>query len=348
MDRRGFLKSSAGLGGVVLTARWARAGEAAADWVRVAPAEPLAGATEQAATGKVAFVKTRDRAAGVRRALNLVDYEPPAGRHLFIKPNFNSHHPAPGSSHEETLKALVQVLRDEGADRITLGDRSGMGNTRGVMERKGIFALADELGFDTLVFDELEADQWVRVDVENGHWERGFAIPQAVLEADGVVQACCLKTHQYGGHFTLSLKNSVGLAAKQVPGESHNYMRELHGSPDMRRMIAELNVAYDPDVIVLDGVESFVDGGPHEGKRVESEVVLASTDRIALDAVGVALLRYYGTTPQVSEGRIFELEQIARAVELGLGVSSPSQIELITDDEPSAEYARTIRSVLLA
>jgi uncharacterized protein (DUF362 family) len=113
-------------------------------------------------------------------------------------------------------------------------------------------------------------------------------------------------------------------------------------------MIAELNVAYDPDVIVLDGVEAFVDGGPHEGTRVASEVVLASTDRIALDAVGVALLRHYGTTPQVSEGRIFELEQIARAVELGLGVSSASEIELVTDDEPSAEYAETIRGVLVA
>ena len=47
--------------------------------------------------------------------------------------------------------------------------------------------------------------------------------------------------------------------------------------------------------------------------------MIASTDRIALDAVGVATLRIYGTTGEVENGSIFEQEQIARAVELGLG-----------------------------
>ena len=77
-------------------------------------------------------------------------------------------------------------------------------------------------------------------------------------------------------------------------------------------------------------------------------MVLAGADRVAVDAVGVALLRYYGTTPQVSRGTVFEQEQIARAVELGLGVESADQIELLTDDPESAAYAGEIRQVLLA
>jgi uncharacterized protein (DUF362 family) len=81
---------------------------------------------------------------------------------------------------------------------------------------------------------------------------------------------------------------------------------------------------------------------------VNSQVILAGTDRIAIDAVGVALLRHYGTTEEVGRGRIFEQEQIARAVELNLGVSSPDQIELITDDPGSSEYAKKIRDVLIA
>jgi uncharacterized protein (DUF362 family) len=76
--------------------------------------------------------------------------------------------------------------------------------------------------------------------------------------------------------------------------------------------------------------------------------MLASADRVAIDAVGVALLRYYGTTPEVSRGRVFEQEQIARAAELGLGVTGPAQIELVTDDAESASYADEIRRVLLA
>jgi hypothetical protein len=57
-------------------------------------------------------------------------------------------------------------------------------------------------------------------------------------------------------------------------------------------------------------------------------------------------LRYYGTTPEVSRGSIFEQEQIARAVELKLGASGPEQIELVTGDRESAEYAKKIRAVL--
>jgi len=74
--------------------------------------------------------------------------------------------------------------------------------------------------------------------------------------------------------------------------------------------------------------------------------MLAGTDRVALDAVGVALLRHFGTTPEVSEGPIFEQEQIARAVELRLGVAAPEQIELVTDDADSQRYAADIMAVL--
>jgi uncharacterized protein (DUF362 family) len=221
-----------------------------------------------------------------------------------------------------------------------------MGDTRTVMKQKDVFRMADELGFETVVFDELDASGWEMMQVPGSHWRKGFAVARPVLEADGVVQTCCLKTHRYGGHFTMSLKNSVGLVAKWVPGDSYNYMSELHGSPHQRRMIAEVNAAYQPDLIVLDGVEAFVDGGPAQGKQVDAQVVLAGTDRVAIDAIGVAILRHFGTTPAVRRGAIFQQEQIARAVELGLGVDGPDKIELITDDPDSEAYAAQIREIL--
>jgi uncharacterized protein (DUF362 family) len=232
------------------------------------------------------------------------------------------------------------------AGPLTIGDRSGMGDTREVMERKHAFTLGKELGAKVVVFDDLGGSDWEYLQHADGHWQRGFAVPRLVRQAGGVVQTCCLKTHRFGGHFTLSLKNSVGLAAKTVPGNSYNFMRELHSSADQRRMIAEINTAYRPDLVVLDGVQAFTNGGPESGKLVNSSVILAGTDRIAIDAVGVALLRYYGTTPEVSRGAIFQQEQIARAVQLNLGVSSPKQIELVTGDRDSAEYAKHIRAIL--
>jgi uncharacterized protein (DUF362 family) len=295
---------------------------------------------------QVAFVKTEDRATGLNKALDLLGVNSMKGKDLFLKPNFNSADPTPGSTHNDTLSALVRRLQAMGAGHITVGDRSGMGNTRAAMERKGIFRMADELGFETVVFDELDASGWEMMQVAGSHWQKGFAVARPVLEADAVVQTCCLKTHRYGGHFTMSLKNSVGLVAKWVPGDSHNYMGELHGSPHQRRMIAEVNAAYQPDLIVLDGVEAFVDGGPARGKRVAAQVILAASDRVAIDAVGVAILRHFGTTPAVSQRPIFQQEQIARAVELGLGVDGPEKIEFITDDPESEAYAAQIQEAL--
>ena len=112
-------------------------------------------------------------------------------------------------------------------------------------------------------------------------------------------------------------------------------------------MIAEINTAYTPSLIMLDGVDAFVDGGPARGTRVEAGVMLAGTDRIAIDAVGVSILRLLGTTPEVSRGPVFKQDQIARAVELGLGVKTPQEIELVTPDPESAGYAGKVREILL-
>ncbi len=308
---------------------------------------PVPTATPAPSLSPVAFVKTQNRAEGVARAMDLLEFKPARGAHLFVKPNFNSADPAPGSTHPDVLQTLVTKLSEAGADRLTLGDRSGMGDTMAVMRQLNILRMADELNFETLVFDNLKDTDWELITSQGSHWARGFAVPAPVMAADGIVQACCLKTHRYGGHFTMSLKNSVGLAAKFVPGEGYNYMQELHNSAHQRRMIAEINAAYQPDLVVLDGVEAFTDGGPAQGRRVNTQVVLASTDRIALDAVGVAILRYFGTTPAVSQGAVFEQEQIARVVELGLGVTTPEGIEIQTDDPDSQAYAAEIRETLL-
>jgi hypothetical protein len=63
--------------------------------------------------------------------------------------------------------------------------------------------------------------------------------------------------------------------------------------------------------------------------------------------VGVALLRYFGTTREVSRGSIFQQEQIARAVKLDLGIDGPDKIQFVTGDADSEAYAAQIREILI-
>lgn len=322
--------------------------EAPSTGTPVVTMSPQVSPTVAAGVARIAFVRTRDRSQGIRRALSLLGQNPVLGKRVLLKPNFNSADPAPASTHPDTLRVLIESLQEMGASAITVAERSGMGDTRRVMENLGVYALAETLGFETLVFDELtEAGGWTLVRTEGDHWENGFPVPRRLLEADAIVQTCCLKPHRFGGQFTLSLKNSVGLVGKYMGSGGANYMSELHNSPFQRLMIAEVNAVYDPALVLLDGVEAFIDNGPERGTKVWGEAILAGSDRVAIDATGLALLRFLGYSGGAADGPIFAQEQIARAIELGLGVDGVDKIDFVTDDPESHAYAARIRDLML-
>ena len=290
---------------------------------------------------KISLVFTKNRGEGTQRAIDLLNFNPVKGKRVILKPNFNTADPPPASTSVETLRALIEKLYEMYPKSITLAERSGPANTHECLEQKGIFQLAEELDFEIVNLAEIPLEGYVHLKPKESNWENGFLFAKIYHEAECIVETCCLKTHQFGGHFTLSLKNAVGLVPRRNL-DGHGYMQELHNSPKQRSLIAEINSVFSPDLIVLDGVSTFVDGGPAKGTLKEANVIIAGTDRIAIDAVGVAILRILGTTPEVSEGSIFEQEQIARAVELNLGISSPNELEIVTDSDEAAQLAEKI------
>lgn len=292
------------------------------------------------AASRVVVALDPDRASGTKKVVESFGMPPLAGKKVLVKPNFNTADPAPGSTHIDTLRTMIQLIKSQGPAKITVGDRSGPTNTSKVFQEKGVFALSQELGFDCLVFDEMPKDRWTKMVPPGSHWRNGFWFAKPVLEADAVVSLCCLKTHQYGGHFTMSLKLSTGMV------HSRN-MTELHTSViNQRNMIAEMNWAYKPALIVMDGVEAFYTGGPMNGARWRADLTFASDDRVAMDAVGVAALKMHGTTRKLENRRIFQLDQIRRAVELGIGARNPEEIELVPVDEKTKGIAEKIEGVL--
>lgn len=294
---------------------------------------------------KVALISTKDRQKGVSKAIELWGKNPVKGKDVMLKPNFNTADPFPGSTHMKTLRALVSKLKELKAGPITLAERSGPADTNKVFEEKSVYELANELQFSVVNLAELPVEKYLRIKPENSHWENGFLFSKLYHDAECIVETCCLKTHQFGGHFTLSLKNAVGMVPRREL-DGHSYMSELHNSSHQREMIAEINTAFKPDLILIDGITAFVKGGPMKGTRKKANVMLVGDDRVAIDAVGVALLRLLGTTKEVSNGPIFEQDQIRRAVELGLGVSNPSEIELVTESKNAEELAEKIRAEL--
>ena len=330
MNRREFMIVTAG--GVLTFA----AGE-----VGMAAITMASERARKAGRTRIALIKTDHRESGIGRALELLQINPVKGKDVLLKPNFNTADPFPASTHNDTLSHLIVKMKEMGAREITIGERSGPPHTEGVLREKGIDDIAKRLGVKLINFEDLPPGGWTRMRPKKSHWRDGFDVARPLLDSACVVSTCCLKTHAFGGVFTMSLKNSVGFTHKKN-------MRELHGPhSNLRKMIAEINQVYRPSLILLDGMEAFVDGGPAIGERKRANVILAGTDRIAIDAVGVSILKELGSNRAIMGKKIFEQEQIARAAQLGLGVSRPEDIEIVTDDKEGGAYAARLMNILL-
>jgi uncharacterized protein (DUF362 family) len=292
------------------------------------------------ADGRVALAVDKDRTSGTKRVVEAIGMPDVCGKGVLIKPNFNTADPTPGSTHIDTLRTMVELVQAGKPAKVAIGDRSGPAKTEKVFREKGVFDLGEEMGVECIVFDAMPKDRWTRVKPPGSHWRNGFLFANPVLEADVVIGLCCLKTHQYGGHFTMSLKLTTGM----LHGSN---MTELHTSViNQRNMIAEMNAAYVPSLLVMDGVEVFYEGGPMTGKKWKADMTFASMDRIAMDAVGVAALKMHGTTKKIESRNVFEQDQIKRAVELGLGIAGPDEIEILPLDDEAAQTADKIQRIL--
>ena len=179
---------------------------------------------------KVAVVSTNDRKYGVNKSLELLGINPVKGKNVIFKPNFNTADPPPASSSMETVKQLVLELKDMGAESITIAERAGPAKTSEVFKKVGLNTLAEELDLKIVDLTDIPKDEYMLKNPEGNHWKNGFLFAKIYDKAECIVETCCLKTHMYGGHFTMSLKNAVGTVNKEN-------MSELHSSEYQREMI---------------------------------------------------------------------------------------------------------------
>jgi uncharacterized protein (DUF362 family) len=117
-------------------------------------------------------------------------------------------------------------------------------------------------------------------------------------------------------------------------------------------VIAELNLAYTPDLHIVDGTRVMVEGGPWRGLAREANLVIATGDRIAADVAGLGVLKHYSELLQIKEVDVWDQRQVKRAMELGLGITKESGIVLEEMDlEPEIpgfrRVMKTVRAAVL-
>ncbi|MBA7503169.1 hypothetical protein ES706_01777 [subsurface metagenome] len=274
-------------------------------------------------------------ADSVRRAINLaggLDFIK-SGESVLIKPNVNSDDPHPGTTNPEVVLEVVNMVREKGAKRIIVADRSNpWWDTLKAMKKVGIYEAAIQGGAEVIVFGK---GDYVKVNPENSyHWPNGFRIPKLVKQVDHIISLPVAKTHIIAD-FTMGIKNWVGL----IPPSDRKYLH-LKKKDYFASMLSEIHLARKPSLLVMDATKVFVSGGPSHGDIARPGLVIASSDLVANDVTGLALLKTLGTIEEIHRKSVWDQPQIKRAVELGLGINSPSEIILKTYGIPEEEKIR--------
>ena len=288
---------------------------------------------------KVFVVKATDRVAGLKILMGMIDWSFAKGRKILLKPNLVSSQAFPVCTHDDTLKTVVAGLKKAGCKEITLGESSGLGRTKSVLASKGTHKLCQDMGVQLVNFDDMPKSSWESFTFPKMNWGGKLAIPKVMRAKEhAVVLLPCCKTHQFGGDFTMSLKLAVGI----TPVGRRSGM---HSSGDLPGWVADINKGYTPDLIIMDALSCFISGGPTSGELAHPGVLVAGTNRVAVDAVGVAILKSAGAKTTPLKKKIFEQRQIARAVEIGLGPGSPSDIEIIGNHAKTTKMLRGILDI---
>lgn len=236
---------------------------------------------------------------------------------ILVKPNYNSADPPPASTDPEFLRTVVDLLYDHGAKKVVVGESSWQAvSTRKVMEQAGALKKLEGSGAQIVFFDE---EDTVNVDV-GGKYLKNVSLARKALETDKIVYCCCMKTH-FRADFSLSLKLAFGFTKKSERIAFH--------LSHLKEKLVDLNLVVHPNLILMDARKCFITGGPFNGKVREPNVIMASGDRVAMDVESIKVMGSFEGTKL--KDNPWSYTQIRRAVELGLGVKSEQDYEVISE-----------------
>lgn len=255
--------------------------------------------------GKICIARGSDRAAAVTGAFaalgGMAAFVRP-GERVLIKANvaFASPPALNATSHPDLVAAVVRLCLEAGAARVTVTDNP-INDPATAFALTGIADAARKAGADVVL---PRASLFAPVSVVGARLIRDWPVLMCPLaEADRLIGLAPVKDHHRSGA-SMTLKNWYGL----LGGRRNIFHQDVH------TLIQELSLMIRPTAVVLDGVQSMISNGPTGGSLSDLKptgTLIVSTDPVAADAVGAALL---GRTPD-------ELPFIAKAEGVGAGTA---------------------------
>jgi uncharacterized protein (DUF362 family)/ferredoxin len=235
------------------------------------------------------------------------------GEKILLKPNLLIGDPPEKcvTTHPSVFKAAAQIFKSAGAE-MYYGDSPSFGSMLAAAKKAGIADAAEEEGI-------IQADFKNGVDIfyEKGVQNKKFVIAKGVLDSDGIISLPKLKTHGFE-RYTGCVKNQFGCIPGLLKGEYHV---KLPDANNFAKMLLDLNMFVNPRLYIMDGIMAMEGNGPRGGKPKKMNLILMSSDPIALDSV---ICRIIDINPEF-------VPTVKFGAEIGAGVYRESDIRLLGD-----------------
>jgi uncharacterized protein (DUF362 family) len=176
-------------------------------------------------------------------------------------------------------RAVADLVKEAGAEPI-IADSAARGvDTDLVIQSTGYDKLADE-GYAVV---NLDKEKVVRLEFPDGEILQKIKTFELVTQVDKIIDIPLFKTHD-SAEATLGLKNMKGLLHDDQKSKLHR--EGLYAG------IADVNSRFAPHLVVYDGTWAMEGLGPMYGIPFELNLILATRDVVAGDAVAGSIMGF--------------------------------------------------------
>lgn len=201
---------------------------------------------------------------------------------ILLKPNMLvGDKPERGTTtHPMVLRSVAEVFRENGAS-LFYGDSPGVGKPERAAKQAGYKDAADAFHMELADFHTA-----VKVSFPEAILAKQLFLAKGVLEVDGIVSISKMKTHGFT-RITGAVKNQFGCIPGFRKAEYHVKMQDIY---DFSRVLVDINRYLQPRLYIMDGIVAMEGNSPRGGELVNMNVLLFSTDPVALDTVCCRLM----------------------------------------------------------
>ena len=230
------------------------------------------------------------------------------GFHVLINPNLvakGQDRFSGAVTRYEVCKAIADMVKELGADPVIAESSAAGVDTEEVLR----FAEYDKLREQGYAVLDLKKEKTIKIPAPKGHIVKELWTWEPVAKADAIISVPVMKTHDQT-EVTLGIKNLKGLIQDGEKKQFHKL--GVFGG------VVDLNQAIPRVLTIVDGITGQEGLGPIFGEPVHMNLVIASKDCVAADAVTSAVMGY---DPE-------EVRTTVEAHERGLGEMDLQKIDI--------------------